>query len=183
MDPIYRSERFTLRRPELSDAEAAADFYRRNQTFLRPYYPTFDDSQFEVNTWRQKIRRYQEETERGQTLRLFLFDPANRIIGVVNFVEMAGTPQFECRVGYALDEQEQGKGMISEALGAAIRYVFGNLKMHRIVAAYMPRNERSARVLRKLGFRVEGYARDYILLNGKWEDHIMTSLINEDWKA
>ena len=46
----------------------------------------------------------------------------------------------------------------------------------------MPTNERSARLLRRLGFAVEGYARDYLLLDGQWRDHVMTALINRDWK-
>lgn len=183
MKAIYHSERFTLRTPEVRDAEAIVEFFNVNHTFLRPFYPTFDDSLFDVKTWRSKIRRFMEEAEQLRSLRLHLYDPSNKVIGILNFVEIVGFPQFECRVGYALAESAQGKGLMTEALAAGLEYVFGNLRMHRVVAAYMPRNERSAGVLRRLGFRVEGYARDYLLLNGKWEDHIIVALVNEDWKA
>ena len=50
--------------------------------------------------------------------------------------------------------------------------------MHRVMASYIPVNERSGRLLKKLGFIVEGYARDYIYINGSWRDHILTSLVN-----
>jgi len=56
------------------------------------------------------------------------------------------------------------------------------MNLHRIMANYVPTNERSASVLKKLGFQVEGYARDYLYLNGKWRDHILTSLTNKDWQ-
>jgi len=50
--------------------------------------------------------------------------------------------------------------------------------VHRIHANYMPHNRRSGAVLRRLGFVVDGFARDYLQINGRWEDHVLTSLIN-----
>ena len=47
----------------------------------------------------------------------------------------------------------------------------------------MPSNERSARLLHRLGFVIEGHAKKYLLINGQWEDHILTSLTNENWRA
>ncbi len=88
-----------------------------------------------------------------------------------------GAAQF-CYLGYSIDESKQGLGLMSEALRAAIGYVFSELRLHRIMANYMPTNERSGNLLKRLGFKVEGYARDYLYLNGKWQDHILTSLVN-----
>jgi len=45
-------------------------------------------------------------------------------------------------------------------------------------SSYLPTHERSGRLLRRLGFTVEGYARDYLLLDGEWRDHILTSLVS-----
>ena len=70
---------------------------------------------------------------------------------------------------------------MSEAVAKAIEYMFEQQKLHRIMANYMPSNERSARLLHKLGFVVEGCAKKYLLINGQWEDHILTSLTNENW--
>ncbi|MBE9234176.1 30S ribosomal protein S5 alanine N-acetyltransferase, partial [Cuspidothrix issatschenkoi LEGE 03284] len=50
-------------------------------------------------------------------------------------------------------------------------------------ANYMPHNRRSAKVLKRLGFVVEGYATDYLMINGQWEDHILTSLTNPHWRS
>jgi ribosomal-protein-alanine N-acetyltransferase len=70
---------------------------------------------------------------------------------------------------------------MTEALGAVILYAFSDLRLHRLQANYLPRNERSARVLRRLGFVVEGVARDYLRIDGRWEDHVLTGLTNPDW--
>ena len=65
-----------------------------------------------------------------------------------------------------------------EALTLGIDFMFQEMALHRIMANYMPRNERSARVLQRLGFAIEGQAKDYLMINGRWEDHTLTSLIN-----
>ena len=63
-------------------------------------------------------------------------------------------------------------------LAAALPWVFAHLALHRVRAGYEPVNERSGRLLRRLGFVVEGYARDYIYTGGAWRDQILTSLVN-----
>jgi ribosomal-protein-alanine N-acetyltransferase len=65
-----------------------------------------------------------------------------------------------------------------EALSAAIDHVFKALKLHRIMVNYMPANERSAALARKLGFVPEGIARDYLYIDGAWRDHVLTALVN-----
>ena len=43
-------------------------------------------------------------------------------------------------------------------------------------ANYIPENHRSARLLQRLGFRVEGLARNYLFINGAWRDHVLAAL-------
>lgn len=46
------------------------------------------------------------------------------------------------------------------------------------MANYMPANRRSAAVLDRLGFAIEGKAKAYLYLGGQWRDHVLTSLTN-----
>ena len=69
-----------------------------------------------------------------------------------------------------------------EALRASLDYVFQVLNLHRVMANFMPHNARSNGLLRRLGFTVEGYARDYLYIDGAWRDHVLTSLTNPEWK-
>ncbi len=71
--------------------------------------------------------------------------------------------------------------MMTQIVRHAIDYAFNNLRLNRISANYMPRNTRSARLLQKLGFEKEGYARRYLHINGRWEDHILTALLNSKY--
>jgi ribosomal-protein-alanine N-acetyltransferase len=67
---------------------------------------------------------------------------------------------------------------MAEALRAANAFVFGSMRLHRIMANYRPENERSARLLERLGFEREGLARDYLFIDGAWRDHVLTALVN-----
>ena len=70
-----------------------------------------------------------------------------------------------------------------EALRATNRYMFDELKLHRIAANYRPENIRSGKLLAKLGFRIEGFAKDYLYIDGAWRDHVLTSATNAGFRA
>jgi [ribosomal protein S5]-alanine N-acetyltransferase len=69
---------------------------------------------------------------------------------------------------------------MTEAVRKGIDIMFNDYKLHRIEANVIPRNARSLKVVRKLGFREEGLAKDYLKINGIWEDHIHMVLLNEN---
>jgi ribosomal-protein-alanine N-acetyltransferase len=66
-----------------------------------------------------------------------------------------------------------------EILKSSITHVFHVLKLHRIMANYIPDNIRSGKLLEKLGFKREGLAESYLKINGEWQDHVLTSLISD----
>ena len=68
-----------------------------------------------------------------------------------------------------------------EAVRAAVAYAFDDLRLHRVSASYLPRNRRSAHVLQRAGFQIEGYAKDYLRIDGRWEDHIIAAVTNPTW--
>ena len=70
-----------------------------------------------------------------------------------------------------------------EALEAVVAHAFSKhgMHLHRIEANHQPHNARSAAVLARLGFERQGFAKDYLFINGEWRDHVMTALINRAW--
>ncbi|HVT10834.1 MAG TPA: GNAT family N-acetyltransferase [Fimbriimonadaceae bacterium] len=179
------TERLLLRMPRRGDEAMMAQFYSRNRAYLQPFSPIFGEEIFTIRGWRNRIEATLAEYRAGRGLRLMLLpiEEPSRVIGVANFTSITSFPTFLCNLGYSVDEAEQGKGLMTEALDRAIGYVFQDLGLHRIEANYMPRNRASARVLEKLGFTIEGQAKDYILIGGKWEDHVRTSLTNRAWNG
>jgi ribosomal-protein-alanine N-acetyltransferase len=114
---------------------------------------------------------------------MVMFEPGPDapVLGIVAFSNIVRGPLHSCFLGYALAERQQGKGLMTEALRLGIRYMFDEMHLHRISANYLPHNTPSAAVLKRLGFTVEGYARDYLRIDGRWQDHILTSLLDPDW--
>ena len=67
---------------------------------------------------------------------------------------------------------------MQEALSQAIGHAFLQLGLHRIMANTRTENRRSQALLQRLGFQQEGYARDYLKIDGQWRDHVLNALIN-----
>ena len=104
--------------------------------------------------------------------------PSGRVIGTAGLTQIARGPAQRCSLGYGLDQEALGQGLMHEGLRAVIDHGFGALMLHRIEASYMPTNTRSGRVLERLGFAIEGHVRSYVCINGVWRDHVLTGLIN-----
>ncbi|BAZ51021.1 ribosomal-protein-alanine acetyltransferase [Nostoc sp. NIES-4103] len=182
--PLITSKRLLLRIGIQEDIPQILKYFNENKTYLTPFYPNWVDKFFTEEYWQYNLENSFLEFIHDQSLKLFIFLRRNpqEIIGVINFNNFVRGSAHFCYVGYSLAEAEQGKGYMTEALKAAIQYLFQELNFHRVMANYMPHNQRSGNVLKRLGFVVEGYARDYLLINGQWQDHILTSLTNPDWQ-
>lgn len=182
--PLLQTPRLLLRLAEEGDVAAILAFYEQNRAHLAPFEPRRTPEFYTPAFWHDQVRRNQDEFAAGQSLRLFVFtqERPTHVIGGVNFTAFQGGIAQMCSLGYALAAEAQGRGYMVEAVRAAIAYVFETLNLHRIQANYMPRNQRSANVLKRLGFAAEGVARDYLFINGQWEDHILTSLTHPHWR-
>ena len=100
------------------------------------------------------------------------------MVGSCNFSNIAEGSFKACTLGYSIHQDREGTGLMEEILRAGIDYMFQVRDMHRIMANHVPRNHRSQRLLQKLGFEREGYARAYLSINGRWEDHVLNARIN-----
>ena len=83
-------------------------------------------------------------------------------------------------IGYWVGVNHAGQGYMSRALRAALAYCFSNLRLHRVEAACLPSNIASIRVLESAGFKREGLARSYLRINGRWQDHLLFAVLEND---
>lgn len=181
--PVLTTERLLLTIPPVSMAKPHLCFAQDNAAHLGPWEPPFPEGYYTLNFWRDRLQRNLREHADGASCRLSIFwrsDPKGPVLGNCNFNNFIWGPFHCATLGYRLDHRVEGQGVMTEALRCAIRYIFEDLGLHRIQANYRPTNERSANVLRRLGFVPEGYARDYLFIDGAWRDHVLTSLTNPD---
>ncbi|QND96840.1 putative ribosomal N-acetyltransferase YdaF [Burkholderia cenocepacia] len=72
------------------------------------------------------------------------------------------------------------KGLMTDALRAAIDVAFGELGLHRLEANIQPGNHASIALVRRLGFRQEGFSPSYLRIGGEWRDHERWALLADD---
>lgn len=84
-------------------------------------------------------------------------------------------------VGYWIDQQRAGKGIVAESVVVLARYAFEQLSLHRLEVCIVPRNTKSRRVMEKLEFRCEGVAERFLEIAGVWEDHLRFAITVEEW--
>ncbi len=172
-----RTSRLVVRLVAAGDAMALLAYHARNRRHLTPWEPE-RPGDFETPAyWERFVAHCLREAQAGTQARFVATWPdTSDIIAAVNLhgIERGVA---ECAVlGYSVDTAAEGRGLAREAVAAVVTYAFDVLRLHRIEANYQPLNERSGRLLRALGFVVEGYARDYLYIDGAWRDHVLTSL-------
>lgn len=182
---VYKSDdNILLRTAEPQDAEMIVDYFTKNRQYLKPWEPRREESFYTLDSWSKKLIKLGELHKLGLGYYLLILDKStNTMCGTISFSNLSRFPFHACTVGYSVAEGLQGQGIMSRALKMAVDYMFSVQNMHRIAAGYLLHNERSAAVLAKLGFRKEGYAKDYLLIDGKWQDHVLTALTNPNWKS
>jgi [ribosomal protein S5]-alanine N-acetyltransferase len=180
--PVLCTDRLEITLPAPEAAPRVLAFYQRNRDHLEPWEPPRPPEAWTEGHWRRVLARNLDEQDAGVSCRMFLFGRdggvAGPILGQAALSQIFRGPFCSCMLGYALDRDHVGQGLMTEALQAVLDYAFGPLGLHRVQANYVPTNERSGATLRRLGFVVEGYARDYLYIAGAWRDHVLTARLN-----
>lgn len=105
----------------------------------------------------------------------------NVLIGDVG-IHFLDEEQFQAEVGCTLGKQHHGKGYATEALRAAINFLFQELNKHRIIASIDPENTSSIDLVERIGLRKEGHFKQSLLIDGVWVDDLIYAILKEEWK-
>lgn len=178
-----QSKRLIIRQSAPQDAKSLAHFFKMNQEFHNRLDKP--NSYYTPAYWKRQIV-YEDamfKKDKGVRFYLFLKGHSDAPVGMAVFDNVIRGIFQSCTLGYLLGEDYQGKGLMTEGLETAIQFVFGRMNLHRISAAHVPTNKRSCAVLTGLGFETVGLEPKYLRINGKWLDHELHTLINDNWKA
>ena len=106
---------------------------------------------------------------------------SDALVGVVSLSSLI-RGALECAfLGYYGVVGGVGRGLMTEALALAVTAAFEDLELHRLEANIQPGNGRSIALVRRLGFRKEGFSPRYLKLGGAWRDHERWAILSEEW--
>ena len=106
---------------------------------------------------------------------------ADGLAGVVNLSEIVRGAFQSAYLGYYAFVPHAGQGLMKRGLSAVITHAFSELALHRLEANIQPGNTASKALVKKLGFRREGFSPRYLKINGRWRDHERWAILSEDW--
>jgi ribosomal-protein-alanine N-acetyltransferase len=171
---VIEGEGVYLRSPLPSDYAAWATLREASRDFLVPWEPAWPLDDLSRAAFRRRLKRYTEEQRNGNSYAFFLFRKQDAaflggltIANVRRGVAQAGS------LGYWIGLPYVRNGHMTAAVRATVPFAFSTLQLHRLEAACLPRNAASIALLRACRFEQEGLARQYLCINGRWEDHLL----------
>jgi ribosomal-protein-alanine N-acetyltransferase len=180
-----RGPRVLLRLPQMGDYEAWYALRRASRDFLKPFEPRWTEADLGRRVFATRVKRAREEAEEGSDYSFFIFLVAGRqetLVGGITLSNIRRRAAQFVNLGYWMGQQFAGQGLMSEAVGVSLPFVFDTLDLHRIHAAFLSGNTASRRVLEKNGFAEEGFAENYLQINGRWEHHVLFGLTRERYE-
>ena len=156
-----------------------ANNFKVNESHLKKWSPAASKDHHSIDSWKRRLGEREIEFETGLSVHFIGTDQEeSHVIGSCSLSNIVRGVFQSCYMGYSVAKFYEGQGYMKQIVSHAIGYAFHELKLHRIIANHMPKNTRSANLLKTLGFEQEGYAKSYLLINGQWEDHVLNALIN-----
>ncbi|AIQ61883.1 acetyltransferase [Paenibacillus stellifer] len=170
-----------LRLFTLADAGSLLDLRLRNRDIHSRYEPRREESFFTLDSQEQLITQRIEDAEQDRAYMFGIYASGeDLLIGQITISNIVrGVGQF-ADIGYFIDHECQGKGFMTAAVGLVAAYAFKSLGLHRLQAAILLHNDASRRVLEKSGFQAEGIARQFIKIDGRWQDHRTYALLSHE---
>jgi [ribosomal protein S5]-alanine N-acetyltransferase len=130
----------------------------------------------------QAFREYFSKQQDPRFAAFFIWTNEPRgLVGVVNLSEIAYGSFRSAYLGYYAFVPYAGRGLMKDGLAQVITHAFETMKLHRLEANIQPSNQPSKALVKKLGFRLEGFSPRYLKINGRWRDHERWAILCEDW--
>jgi ribosomal-protein-alanine N-acetyltransferase len=179
--PEIRTKRLLLRQPSMKDAEWYLEHFSRPEVV----WGGGDPAPRNIGAAREELRKYMVDLYRKRLgfRWIITLKGEGRPIGSLGFYKWAPSAGYQAEMGYDLVKEHWGKGIMTEAMKAVIDFGFEKMELHRIEVFIMPRNKRSIKLVKNLGFKREGLLRErYFDEFGHYTDDVLFSMLRTDWK-
>jgi len=174
--------RVVLRTPEREDFDDWAILRAGSRGFLTPFEPTWPTDAVTRAGFRRRLQRYAVDWRSDQGYSFLLMRRSDRaLLGGISLSNVRRGVAETASLGYWIGERFARQGYMTDGLKLALAFAFDRMRLHRVEAACLPHNQASRRLLVKSGFREEGYAREYLSIDGRWQDHLLFGLLASEW--
>lgn len=177
----FQGDGLALRTPTPEDYPAWSSLREASRAFLTPWEPIWPSDDLTRAGFRRRLRRYRYEISNDLAYPFLVFRASDDVLlggitlaNVRRGIVQAGT------LGYWIGAPFAGQGYMTRALRVLLPDLFRDLRLHRIEAACLPSNVASIRLLERAGFQREGLAREYLCINGSWQDHLLFGRLERD---
>ena len=175
---IKVNEKLSLRLRKEEDSKEAFGLVDKNREELRRWLP-WVDSTLSADDTKKYIIECREKFEKKETAD-FGIVYENSLVGSGGFNKIDLVNEW-AEIGYWLDGDHQGKGIMTEAVKAMINYGFNELHLHRIRIRCDSLNVKSKAIPERLGFKLEGVQREDHKYGGEFSDGLIYGLLKNEW--
>src|SRR5437763_2455850 len=177
--PTIEGDGVYLRAPQMSDYSEWTSVREASLAFLAPWEPTWPSDDLSRSAFRRRLRRYAEDQRTDASYAFFLFRKSDdALVGGLTLANVRRGVAQAGSLGYWIGEPFARRGLMTGAVQALVPFGFGSLRLRRLEAACIPSNTGSMRLLGMVGFVREGYAREYLCINGLWQDQLLFGCVS-----
>jgi len=161
---LKTGSRVKLRRPIRVDTQEFVTLMRQSKALHYPWVfpPKTKD------TFKKYLKSRHQKNQDGF---LLCHAQTHAIMGVINLNEIVRGYFQSAYLGYYIGAPYAGQGYMQEALTLVVEYAFSEVQLHRLEANIQPENTASINLVKRCGFRKEGFSPRYLKINGEWKDH------------
>lgn len=181
-DVRLHGDRVMVRPPVERDWRVYAELRAGSRNFLEPWEPSWPPDALTRESFQRRLRRYAADWREDSGYSFFVFgSDGGVLLGGISLSNLRRGVAQCGTLGYWVGAAHARQGYMTETLALVLEFCFNQLGLHRVEAACLPDNEASQRLLRRAGFRKEGYARRYLKIRGQWHDHVMFALLGDEF--
>jgi ribosomal-protein-alanine N-acetyltransferase len=179
--PAVAGDGVSLRAPQGGDHADWAALREASRAFLTPWEPIWPSDDLTRSAFRRRLRRYADDQRADLAYAFLIFrNDDNAMVGGLTLANIRRGVAQAGSIGYWVGAPFARQGYMTAAVRALIPFCFRTLRLHRLEAACIPGNVASVSLLEKTGFVREGYARNYLCINGVWQDHLLYARLEGD---
>ena len=173
--------RVHLRPPERRDQKKWTELRAQSREFLEPWEPSWPPDATSRSAFRRRLTRLIEDWREERACAFFILERgSDELLGGITVSNVRRSVAQSASIGYWIGQPYARQGLMSEAVQLTLNFCFETLGLHRVEAACLPANGPSRSLLLRSGFQQEGMARQFLRINGQWQDHITFAILRAD---